>query len=76
MWIDAKNGEMTLLVGEEKMKFDLHRRKSLTDEEKRVFMKIESSLSLNKEAHKILQKGTLEGYKFKANSFPHQRVGI
>ena len=24
VWIDAENGEMTLLVGEEKMKFDLH----------------------------------------------------
>ena len=26
MWIDAKNGELTLLVSEEKRKFDLHQR--------------------------------------------------
>ena len=37
----------------------------------RVFLKIESSLSLNKEdAPKILQEDTLEGHKFEANSFP------
>ena len=36
MWIDVENGEMTLLVGEEKMKFDLHQIKPLTDEEMRM----------------------------------------
>ena len=40
VWIDAENGEMTLLVGEEKMNFDLHQRKPLMDEERRVCMKI------------------------------------
>ena len=51
---------MTLLVGEEKMKFDIHQRKPLTDKERKVWMKVESSLSLNKEdAPKILQKETL-----------------
>ena len=35
MWIDAENREMTLLVGEEKMKFDLHQNKPLTYEERR-----------------------------------------
>ena len=35
MWIDAENGELTLLVGEENMKFDLHQRKPLMDEERR-----------------------------------------
>ena len=40
--IDAKHGEMTLLVGEEKMKFDLHQSIPLIDEERRVCMKIES----------------------------------
>ena len=40
-----------------------------------VFMKIESSLSLNKEdAPKILQEKTLEGYKFGANSFPTKEL--
>ena len=27
-WIDAQHGEMTLLVGEEKRKFDLHKKKN------------------------------------------------
>ena len=39
MWINAENGEMTLLVGEKKMEFDLHQSKPLTDEERRTFMK-------------------------------------
>ena len=41
--IDAKHGEITLLVGEEKMKFYLHLRKPLTDEERRPCKKLESS---------------------------------
>ena len=45
IWIDAKNGEMTLLVGDEKMKFDLHQSKPLKDEETRAFMKLKSSFS-------------------------------
>ena len=43
MWIDAKNREMTLLVGEEKMKFDLHQNKPLTYEERRACKKLGSS---------------------------------
>ena len=70
VWIDVENGEMTLLVGEEKMKFNVHLSNPLSDEERRVCMKIERSLLLNKEdAPKILQEDTLEGYKFEANSF-------
>ena len=62
VWIDAQHGEMTLLVGEEKMKLDLHQRTPLTDEERRAFKKLESSFPLIKEqAPKILQKETLEG---------------
>ena len=69
-WIDAQHGEMTLLVGEEKMKFDLHQRTPLTDEERRVFKKLESSFPLIKDqAPKIFQEETLEGYKLEANSF-------
>ena len=71
MWMDAENGEMTLLVGDEKMKLDLHQSKPLTDEERRAFMKVKSSFSLIEEqAPKILQDDTLEGYKFEVNSFP------
>ena len=43
MWIDTEHEEMTLLVGEEKMKFDLHQSILLTNEERRVCIKIESS---------------------------------
>ena len=71
VWIDAQHGEMTLLVGEEKMMFDLHQRTPLMDEEMRSFKKLESSFPLIEEqAPKILQEDTLEGYKFEANSFP------
>ena len=49
VWIDAEHEEMTLLVGEEKMKFDLHQRKPLTAEEMRAFKKLKSSFSLIKE---------------------------
>ena len=42
VWIDAEHGEMTLLVGEDKMKFDLHQSIPLKDEERRVYIKIES----------------------------------
>ena len=60
MWINAKQGEMTLLFGEEKMKFDLYQSISLTDEERRSCMKIESSFSLMKEqAPMIFQEDTL-----------------
>ena len=63
-------GEMTLLVGEKKMKFDLHQSKPLTDEERRTFMKLKSLFSLiEKQAPKILKEDTLDGYKFEANSF-------
>ena len=59
MWIDTENGEMTLLVGEEKMKFDLRQRKPQTDEEMRACKKLESSFQLIKEqAPVILQHDT------------------
>ena len=43
--IDVEHGKTTFLVGKEKVKFDLHQSKPLTDEERRVCMKIESSFS-------------------------------
>ena len=60
VWIDAENREITLLVGEEKMKFDPHQRKSLTNEERRACKKLESSfLPMEEKAPKILQEETL-----------------
>ena len=48
VWIDAQQGEM---------KFDLHQRTPLTNEEMRAFKKLESSFPLIKEqAPKILQE--------------------
>ena len=77
MWIDAENGEMTLLVGEEKMKFDLHQRKPLMDEKMRACTKIESSFSpIEESAPKIPQEDALEGYKFEANSFPTKELAF
>ena len=46
MWIDAEHEEMTLLVGKEKLKFDLHQNRPLMDEEKRMCMRIEILLPL------------------------------
>ena len=39
-WIDVEHGEMTLHVGKEKVKFNLHRRIQLTYEEKITCMRI------------------------------------
>ena len=41
-WIDIEHREMTLLVGKEKVKFNLHQNIQLTDEEKNCCMRIES----------------------------------
>ena len=81
MWIDAENGEMTLLVGEKKMKFDLHLSKPLKDEERRACKKLESSFSPIEElAPKFLQEdtleGPLEGLKFEGNSFPTKELAF
>ena len=77
MWIDADNGEMTLLVGAKRMKFDLYQRKSLTSEERRACKKLESSFPLIKEqAPVILQEDTLEGHKCEANSFPTKELAF
>ena len=77
MWIDTVNREMTLLVGEEKMKFDLHQRKPLTDEERRACKKLESSFPLiKKQALVILQEDTLKGDKCEANSFSTKQLAF
>ena len=58
-----------------KFKFDLHQSKPLTDEEKRVYKKLESSFPLIEEqAPRILQEDTLEGHKFEVNSLPTKEL--
>ena len=65
---------MTLLVGEEKLKFDLHQRNPLTNEERRSCMKIKSSFPLIKEKEPVILQ--YEGYKFEANSFPTKELAF
>ena len=68
-WIDTENGEMTLLVGKEKVKFNLHQSIQLTNEERNSFMLIESSLQHFKgQAPDFLQEETLEGIELNTNS--------
>ena len=70
-WIDTKNGEMTLLVYQEKMKINLTQSIQLTNEEKLICMWIESSFPhFEEQAPEILQEDTLEGIKWKTNSVP------
>ena len=58
--IDVEHGEMTLLISEEKLKFNLHQNIQLTNEEKNRCMRIESSLlPFNELASTILQEDTL-----------------
>ena len=44
-WIDINKGELTLLVGEEKAKFNLHQPLTLTEQEKTMCRKLYSLLS-------------------------------
>ena len=77
VWIDNENGETTLLIGEEKMKFDLHQRKPLTGEEMRACKKLESLFQLIKEQALVIpQEDTLEGYKCEVNSFPTKELAF
>ena len=60
VWIDTKHGEMTLLVGDEKVKFDLHQNLPLTGGEMRMCMSIESLLlPIEKHAPMFLQDKSL-----------------
>ena len=43
-WIDINKGELTLLVGEEKAKFNLHQQLPLTDQERAMYRKFCSLL--------------------------------
>ena len=55
--IDVEHGEMTMLVGKEKVKFNLHQSIQLTGEEKMTCMQIESSLlPFNELAPTLLQE--------------------
>ena len=68
---------MTLLVGEEKGKFNLYQSIQLIDEENNFFMRIESSLLPFEElAPTLLLKDTLEGYKFEANSLSAKELAF
>ena len=70
MLIDAEHGEMTLLVGENKMKFDLHQSIPLTDEEMRACKKIKSSFFPIKEnVLMFLQEDALKGFELEVTSF-------
>ena len=74
-WIDIEPGEVSFLVGKEKVNFNLHQSIQLTDEENNCCMEIESSLIPFEEfAPTILQEETLEGYKLKSNSFPTKEL--
>ena len=69
--IDTENGEMTLLVGQEKVKINLTQSIQLTDEEKLISMRIESSFPyFEEQAPEILQEDTLERIKWKTNYVP------
>ena len=71
----GKPGEMTLLIGEEKVKFDLYRSMPLTNEEKR--MRIESLLSpIDEHAPMFLKEDTLEGFEFVANSLSTKKLAF
>ena len=77
VWIDAEHREMTFLVGEEKMKFNLYQSIQLTDEERRMRMKIKSSLSpFEEHAPMFLQKNTLRGFEFVANSLSTKELAF
>ena len=74
-WIDIEHREITLLVGKEKLKFNLHQNIQLTDEEKKCCMRIESSLlPIYELAPTIVQEETLEGCTLKSNSFPTKEL--
>ena len=54
-WIDIEHGEMTLLIGKEKLKLNIHQSIQLTDEEKNCCIWIKSSLlHFEDQAPKIL----------------------
>ena len=68
-WIDIEYGEITLLVGKEKVKFTIHQSLQLTDKEKNCFMWIESSLQHFKgQAPDFLQEENLERIELNTNS--------
>ena len=59
---------MTLLVGKEKVKFDLHQSMPLTDEEKGISMKIENLLSpIEDNAPMLFEEDTLERFEIMVN---------
>ena len=76
-WINIKHGEITLIVGKERMKFNLNQGIQLTDKEKMKCMWIESSLlHFEKQAPRILKEDIIDGFKVNTNSFPIKELGL
>ena len=77
VWIDVEHGEMTLLIGEEKEKFDLLQSMPLTNEQRRMCTGIESLLlPIEEHAPIFLQEYTLEGFEFMANSLSTKELAF
>ena len=77
VWIDAQHGEMTLLVGKEKMKFDLYQNTLIKNEQNITCMLIKSSfLPFEEQTPNFLQGNALKGYKFEVNSFPTKELAV
>ena len=71
VWIDVEHGEMTLQVGEKKVKFNLHQSIPITDEQKMICMMIKSSLPPFEElTPTLLQEDTLKDLNLRLNLFP------
>ena len=68
---------MTLLVGKEKIKFNLHQNMPLTNEERKLCMRIESSLpSFVEHAPILFQEDTLERFGLEANSLSTKELAF
>ena len=77
VWIDAEHGEMTFLVVEEKVKFDLHQNTPLMNEEKRMCMRIESLLPpIEDHTHTFLQECPLKEFEIVANSLSTKELAF
>ena len=66
-----------MLVGQERVKINLTQSRQLTDEEKLICIRIESSFPhFEEQAPEILQEDTLEGFKLNTNSFTIEELDL
>ena len=66
-----------MLVGKEKVKFDIHQNMPLTNEKRCVFMRIESSLPpFVKHAPIVFQEDTLSRFGLEANSLSTKELAF